>query len=37
LHLVATLQNFIHKDIVDLENAQGNKKKKKGEFTRHQN
>jgi hypothetical protein len=30
----ATLQNFINKYIVDLENAQRNKKKEKGEFTR---
>jgi len=28
----ATLQNFIYKKIVDLENVQRNKKKKKGEF-----
>jgi hypothetical protein len=34
--IVATLQNFIHKDTVDLENVQGNKKKEKGEFIGHQ-
>jgi hypothetical protein len=28
-----TLQNFIYKHIVDLENVQMNKKKEKGEFT----
>lgn len=33
--VVATLQNFIHKDTIDLENVQGNKEK--GEFTRRQN
>ncbi len=27
-----TLQNFINKHIVDLENVQRNKKKEKGEF-----
>jgi hypothetical protein len=30
-------KNFIHKDTVDLENVQANKKKEKGEFTRRQN
>jgi hypothetical protein len=37
LLVVGTLQNFIHNNIVDLENVQGNKKKEKGEFTRCQN
>jgi hypothetical protein len=32
-----TLQNFIHNNIVNLENVQGNKKKEKGEFIGHQN
>ncbi len=31
-----TLQNFIYKHIVNLENVQMNKKKEKGEFTRCQ-
>jgi len=31
--VVGTLQNFIHNNIVDLENVQGNKKKEKGEIT----
>jgi hypothetical protein len=31
----ATLQNFIYKHTVDLENVQRNKKKEKGEFTGH--
>jgi hypothetical protein len=35
--VVATLQNFIHKDTIDLENVQGNKKKEKGEFRGCQN
>jgi hypothetical protein len=35
--VVATLQNFIHKHTIDLENVQRNKKKEKGEFIRHQN
>jgi hypothetical protein len=30
------LQNFIYKNIKDLENVQRNKKKEKGEFTRCQ-
>ncbi len=32
----ATLQNFIYKHIVDLENVLKNKRKEKGEFPRHQ-
>jgi len=32
-----TLQNFNHKNTLDLENVQGNKKKEKGEFTGRQN
>jgi hypothetical protein len=32
----ATLQNFIYKHTVDLENVQRNKKKEKGKFTGHQ-
>jgi hypothetical protein len=35
--VVATLQNLIHKDAIDLENVQGNKKNENGRFTRHQN
>jgi len=31
-----TLQNFVYKHTVDLENVQMNKKKEKGEFTRYQ-
>jgi len=31
-----TLQNFIYKHTVNLENVQMNKKKEKGEFTRCQ-
>jgi len=37
LLVVGTLQNFIHNNIVNLENVQGNKKKEKGEFIGHQN
>jgi hypothetical protein len=33
----ATLQNFIYKYTVDLENVQRNKKKEKGEFTQYLN
>jgi hypothetical protein len=29
----ATLQNFIHKHTIDLENEQRNKRNEKGEFT----
>jgi hypothetical protein len=35
-HYDATLQNFIYKHTLDLENVQRNKRKEKGEFTRHQ-
>jgi len=36
LNFYHTLQNFIYKHIADLKNVQKNKKKEKGEFTRHQ-
>jgi hypothetical protein len=32
----ATLQSFIYKHTLNLKNVQRNKKKEKGEFTRHQ-
>jgi hypothetical protein len=32
----ATMQNFIYKHTLGLENVQRNKRKEKGEFTRHQ-
>jgi hypothetical protein len=32
----ATLQKFIYKNTLNLENVQRNTKKEKGEFTRHQ-
>jgi hypothetical protein len=34
--ITTTLQNFIYKQTADLENIQRDKKKEKGEFTRHQ-
>ncbi len=35
VHVVGTLQNFIHKHTIHLENIQRNKKKDKGGVTRH--
>jgi hypothetical protein len=34
--IITTLQNFIYKQTTDLEIVQRDKKKEKGEFTRHQ-
>jgi hypothetical protein len=35
-YVVGTLQNFIYKHTIDLENVQRNKKQDKGGVTRHQ-
>jgi hypothetical protein len=37
LTTIATLQNFFHKNTLDLKNVQVNKKRRKGEFTGCQN